>query len=71
MRELDALPRVLSHGDYSLGNLIDAGEDVVALDWATVGWEPIGFDLGHLALSAGADPTEAWLLPAWPPLKTA
>jgi len=60
------LPRVLSHGDYSLGNLIDAGRDVVALDWATAGWEPVGFDLAHLALNSGADPTDAYL-DAMPP----
>lgn len=60
LARLKELPRVLSHGDYSLGNLIDAGGEVVAVDWATVGWEPVGFDLAHLALSAGADPTDAY-----------
>lgn len=55
------LPKVLSHGDHSLGNLIDTGDEVVALDWATIGWEPVGFDLAHLGLSAGADPTGAYL----------
>jgi thiamine kinase-like enzyme len=55
------LPRVLSHGDYSLGNLIDTDPGVVALDWATVGWEPVGFDLAHLALSSGTDPVTAYL----------
>ena len=58
---LAEVPRVLSHGDYSLGNLVDTGRDTVALDWATVGWEPVGFDLAHLALSCGEDPTAAYL----------
>jgi len=61
LARLDQLPRVLSHGDYSLGNLIELEGDVVALDWATVGWEPVGFDLAHLAVSAGVDPTRAYL----------
>lgn len=61
LARLADLPRVLSHGDYSLGNLIDTPDDVVALDWATIGWEPPGFDLAHLALSVGADPTAAYL----------
>ena len=55
------LPLVLSHGDYSTGNLVAQGFDTVALDWATVGWEPVGFDLAHLALSTGEDPTGAYL----------
>ena len=58
------LPRVLSHGDYSLGNLLADGSDVIALDWATVGWEPVGFDLAHLALSSGVDPTDAYIAAA-------
>ena len=61
LARLEELPRVLSHGDYSLGNIIDTGGDVVALDWATLGWEPVGFDLAHLALSSGTDPTHAYL----------
>ena len=33
------------------------GADVIALDWATFGWEPLGFDLGaHLGLSSGPGP---------------
>lgn len=54
--ELSELPRVLSHGDFNLGNLVATDEGVVAFDWATLGWEPVGFDLAHLALSAGVDP---------------
>ena len=58
---LRELPRVLSHGDFSIGNLIALGADTVALDWAAVGWEPLGFDLAHLALSTGDDPIDAYL----------
>ena len=57
---LTELPMVLSHGDYSLGNLVSRGADVVALDWATFGWEPLGFDLAHLGLSSGQDPRPAY-----------
>ena len=49
-----------SHGDYSLGNLVNQGADVVALDWATFGWEPLGFDLAHLGLASGQDPRSAY-----------
>jgi hypothetical protein len=54
------LPLVRSHGDYSLGNLVNQGADVVALDWATFGWEPLGFDLAHLGLASGQDPRSAY-----------
>ena len=57
---LRTLPKVLSHGDFSIGNLarVDAGT-VIAYDWATFGWEPAGFDLAHLALSTGEVPSGA------------
>ena len=58
---LSGLPVVRSHGDYSLGNLVCQAADVVALDWATFGWEPLGFDLAHLGLSSGQDPRSAYL----------
>lgn len=57
---LAELPIVRSHGDYSLGNLVGRAGDVVALDWATFGWEPLGFDLAHLGLSSGRDPRPAY-----------
>ena len=62
--QLVALPTVRSHGDFGLGNLATDADtdthDIVAFDWATFGWEPVGFDLAHLALSAGEDPTVAY-----------
>jgi aminoglycoside phosphotransferase (APT) family kinase protein len=57
LRRLAKLPRILSHGDYSLGNLIARGHETVVLDWGTLGIAPVGSDLAHLALSASADPT--------------
>jgi Phosphotransferase enzyme family len=57
---LSELPMVRSHGDYSLGNLVSRAADVVALDWATFGWEPLGFDSAHLALSSGQHPRSAY-----------
>ncbi|HVF33023.1 MAG TPA: phosphotransferase [Acidimicrobiales bacterium] len=58
---LSKLPTLLAHGDFSLGNLRTDGSGTVALDWATLGWEPLGFDLAHLALSSGRDPTGPYL----------
>ncbi len=50
MARLDTLPQGITHGDFSLGNLrVDDG-GVVAIDWATLGVSPVGFDLAHLAL---------------------
>ena len=53
MARLDALPRCITHGDFSIGNLrvrrCDGG--VVVIDWATLGFSPVGFDLAHLALA--------------------
>lgn len=69
LRRLAKLPRVLSHGDYSLGNLIARGHETIALDWGTLGIAPVGSDLAHLALSASADPTSYFLESAqdlWP-----
>ncbi len=57
---LSELPVVRSHGDYSVGNLVGQPADVIALDWATFGWEPLGFDLAHLGLSSGQDPRSAY-----------
>jgi hypothetical protein len=53
---LDALPQVPQHGDPTPANLPGrAGDDVVAIDWATLGIGPIGADLGYFALSARED----------------
>ncbi|MEU0093417.1 phosphotransferase [Kribbella sp. NPDC006257] len=52
LAELDALPRVPTHGDAHPGNLIGRdGEDVIAIDWEQFGLAPTGFDLGYLILA--------------------
>jgi hypothetical protein len=50
---LDALPQVAQHGDPVPANLPGRdGDDVVAVDWATLGVGPVGADLGYYSLSA-------------------
>ncbi len=51
MARLDTLPRSITHGDFSIGNLRVDDNGVVAIDWATFGVSPVGFDLAHLALA--------------------
>lgn len=52
LARLAALPQVVQHGDPVPGNLLGrADEDVLAVDWATLGHGPVGGDLGYLALS--------------------
>lgn len=55
LASIDGLPRVLSHGDFHRDNLIVRGDDVVVLDWSTLGVAPVGADAAHLALSALTD----------------
>lgn len=50
---LAALPQVPQHGDPVAGNLPGRrGDDVVAVDWSTLGTGPVGGDLGYWALQA-------------------
>lgn len=51
LTDLDTLPRSITHGDFSTGNLRTHDGDVIALDWATLGISPVGFDIAHLALA--------------------
>jgi aminoglycoside phosphotransferase (APT) family kinase protein len=52
LAELDALPRVPTHGDAHPGNLLGRhGEDVIAIDWEQFGLGPLGFDAGYLLLA--------------------
>lgn len=64
--ELDALPQVAQHGDPTPANLVGRVEDdVLAVDWGTLGHGPVGGDLGYHALGAreGFEPLlEAYLL---------
>ena len=51
--ELDALPQVAQHGDPAPANLPGRdGDDVVAIDWGTLGRGPVGADLGLFMLGA-------------------
>lgn len=53
LARLDELRQVMQHGDPVADNLLGReGEDVVAIDWSTLGIGPIGGDLGYLSLSA-------------------
>lgn len=52
LSDLKALPWSITHGDFSTGNLRLHGGDLIALDWATLGVSPVGFDIAHLALAA-------------------
>lgn len=50
---LDALPSVPQHGDPSHVNLPGRdGDDAIAIDWATLGYGPVGGDLGYFCLTA-------------------
>jgi hypothetical protein len=58
---LAAVPVVVCHGDFHVGNLL-AGDDVTTvLDWGTFGAGPVGADLAHLALSTLDDHLDAYL----------
>jgi hypothetical protein len=48
---LTDLPWSIAHGDFNMGNLRAGSNNVIAIDWATLGVSPVGFDLAHLALS--------------------
>lgn len=50
---LDALPQVPVHGDPCRANLPGrAYDDVLAIDWASLGLGPVGLDVGYLLLDA-------------------
>ena len=52
LAELDALPRVPTHGDAHPLNLCGRhGQDVIAFDWEQFGFGPAGFDLGYLLIA--------------------
>ena len=47
------VPQVPSHGDPTPANMCGRdGDEVIAVDWATLGYGPLGADLGQYALSA-------------------
>ena len=50
---LDGLPQVPQHGDPTAQNLLGRiDDDVLAIDWGTLGHGPVGGDLGYLSLSS-------------------
>ena len=52
----DALVQVPQHGDAVPANLLGRhGDEVVAVDWGTLGTGPVGADLGYFALTARED----------------
>lgn len=74
LRELDALPQVPQHGDPAAQNLPGRdGDDVVAIDWGTLGMGPVGADLGLFLQNAREDAEpllDAYLLGLPPGLAT-
>lgn len=62
-RSLREFPQVLTHYDFHHCNIGTVGDEVVIIDWAFVGWGPIGHDVGHLALDLTVTvepPDETW-----------
>lgn len=56
LRRLGELPTVAQHGDPVPGNLLARdGDDVLTVDWSSLGHGPVGADLGYLALTARED----------------
>lgn len=56
LAQLAGLPQVAQHGDPVPDNMVARdGDDVLAIDWATLGTGPVGADLGYWALSARED----------------
>jgi hypothetical protein len=52
----EMLPQVPQHGDPVPANLPGReGDDILAVDWATLGHGPVGADLGYYLLSARED----------------
>jgi aminoglycoside phosphotransferase (APT) family kinase protein len=50
---LDALPQVAQHGDPVPANLLGRdGDHLVAVDWGSLGYGPVGGDLGYYLLMA-------------------
>jgi hypothetical protein len=61
---LETLPQVLTHYAFHHMNLGEVDGHVVIIDWATVGWSPVGHDVGFMlidhALDLGESITAAW-----------
>lgn len=56
---LDSLPLVLSHGDAIPRNLLrHDGPTMTAIDWAQVGYAPVGADLASYSMWVESNPVE-------------
>lgn len=49
-RRLAGFPQVLTHYDFHHANIGTVDGQVGIIDWAYLGWGPIGHDVGHLAI---------------------
>jgi hypothetical protein len=47
---LDSLPQALTHYDFHHMNLGRNETEAVIIDWATVGWGPVGHDVGFMLI---------------------
>ncbi len=52
---LDRLPQLLTHYDFHNMNLGQVDGQVVIIDWSTVGWGPVGHDVGFLLIDQASD----------------
>lgn len=52
---LDTLPQLPTHYDFHHMNLGRVGDHIVIIDWATVGWGPVGHDAGSLLVDTARD----------------
>ena len=63
-RLVDELTQLLTHYDFHHMNLGRVGDEIVIIDWATVGLGPVGHDVGLLvvdgATTVGEGLPEAW-----------
>jgi hypothetical protein len=56
---LNALPKVLTHYDFHHMNIGEVDGQIVIIDWATVGWGPVGHDVGFMLIDHALDLGEA------------
>ncbi|HVX42475.1 MAG TPA: phosphotransferase [Mycobacteriales bacterium] len=52
---LDSLPQGLTHYDFHHMNIGQVAGQIVIIDWATVGWGPLGHDAGFMLIDHAVD----------------
>lgn len=67
---LSGFPQMLTNYDFHNGNIGTAGDQVALIDWAYLGWGPVGHDVGHLAMTLEPQGTIS-ASDAWPVLQNA